>query len=104
MTLSIRNCNNLNSFCVGPSRGLSRGELSGRNPGNRSRQFEEKIGTFSRSGMATKEIHTPIADTKTKNGKITPISPASGAGNGSNNDYNATSIKVLGGMEAVRKR
>src|ERR1700690_2364270 len=44
--------------------------------------------------MATKEITTPTADvnTKTKNGT---------AGNG---DYNADSIKVLGGMEAVRKR
>jgi DNA gyrase subunit B len=44
--------------------------------------------------MATKEINTPVAETK--NGKITPI-----PGNG---DYNADSIKVLGGMEAVRKR
>src|SRR3954464_384029 len=49
--------------------------------------------------MATKEINPPITDTKTKNGKITPIT----GGNG-NGDYNADSIKVLGGMEAVRKR
>src|SRR5947209_3347347 len=47
--------------------------------------------------MATKETlnTTAIAETKTKNGKA-PIN-----GNG---DYNADSIKVLGGMEAVRKR
>ena len=51
--------------------------------------------------MATKEINTPIVDTKTKNGKVTPIN----GGNGnSNSDYTADSIKVLGGMEAVRKR
>ncbi len=50
--------------------------------------------------MATKEINTPIADTKTKNGNVTPISGS----NGGNSDYNADSIKVLGGMEAVRKR
>src|ERR1700687_3749454 len=54
--------------------------------------------------MVTKEIHTPIADTKTKDGIVTPITSASGGGNGGNNDYNADSIKVLGGMEAVRKR
>ena len=47
--------------------------------------------------MATKEI-TPIVETKTKLGK--PIS----GGNGGNGDYTADSIKVLGGMEAVRKR
>jgi len=52
--------------------------------------------------MATKEINTPI-EPKTKNGKVTPISPA-GNGGGNGNDYNADSIKVLGGMEAVRKR
>jgi DNA gyrase subunit B len=52
--------------------------------------------------MATKEINTPIVDTKTRNGKVTPISTANG-GNGSS-DYTAESIKVLGGMEAVRKR
>ena len=46
--------------------------------------------------MATKEINTPVAETKEKNGKVTLID-----GNG---DYNADSIKVLGGMEAVRKR
>ncbi len=52
--------------------------------------------------MATKEINTPIVDTKTKNGKVTPINGGNG-GNG-NSDYTADSIKVLGGMEAVRKR
>src|SRR6202041_1521602 len=50
--------------------------------------------------MATKEINTPIVETKKKNGKVTPIS----TNNGGNGDYNADSIKVLGGMEAVRKR
>ncbi|HEY7095471.1 MAG TPA: DNA topoisomerase (ATP-hydrolyzing) subunit B [Terriglobales bacterium] len=42
--------------------------------------------------MATKEINTTttVVDSKTKNG--------------SNGDYTADSIKVLGGMEAVRKR
>src|ERR1700741_3685280 len=45
--------------------------------------------------MATKEITSPaVVDTKNKNGKVQ---------NG-NADYNADSIKVLGGMEAVRKR
>lgn len=53
--------------------------------------------------MATKEINTPITETKTKNGKVTPINTANGGGNGSG-DYTAESIKVLGGMEAVRKR
>src|SRR5207237_5023796 len=49
--------------------------------------------------MATKETlnTTAIEETKTKNGKVTPLN----AGNG---DYTADSIKVLGGMEAVRKR
>ena len=51
--------------------------------------------------MATKEINTPIVETKTKNGTVTPITGNNG---GSNGDYNADSIKVLGGMEAVRKR
>jgi DNA gyrase subunit B len=50
--------------------------------------------------MATKEINTPIVETKTKNGKLTPIS----SNNGGNGDYNADSIKVLSGMEHVRKR
>ncbi len=50
--------------------------------------------------MATKEINTPIVETKTKNDKVTPIS----TNNGGNGDYTADSIKVLGGMEAVRKR
>jgi DNA gyrase subunit B len=47
--------------------------------------------------MATKEITTSIVETKTKNGKLAAI-------NGGNGDYTAESIKVLGGMEAVRKR
>jgi DNA gyrase subunit B len=51
--------------------------------------------------MATKEINTPIVETKTKNGNVTPITAANGGGGG---DYTADSIKVLGGMEAVRKR
>src|SRR5580693_3307946 len=51
--------------------------------------------------MATKEINTPIVETKTKNGIVTPITAGNG---GSNSDYTADSIKVLGGMEAVRKR
>jgi DNA gyrase subunit B len=50
--------------------------------------------------MATKEINTPIVETKAKNGKVTPIS----TNNGGNGDYNADSIKVLSGMEHVRKR
>ncbi|MFZ0319724.1 MAG: DNA topoisomerase (ATP-hydrolyzing) subunit B [Candidatus Sulfotelmatobacter sp.] len=51
--------------------------------------------------MATKEINTPIVETKTKNGVVTPIAGTNGGGK---SDYNADSIKVLGGMEAVRKR
>jgi DNA gyrase subunit B len=49
--------------------------------------------------MATKDTLNPaaIVDAKTKNGKV----PAIDGGNG---DYTAESIKVLGGMEAVRKR
>ena len=52
--------------------------------------------------MATKEINTPITETKTKNGKVTPITGSNGT-NG-NSDYTADSIKVLSGMEHVRKR
>jgi DNA gyrase subunit B len=44
--------------------------------------------------MATKELQPELADQKNKNGK-----PAN-----ANGDYTADSIKVLGGMEAVRKR
>ncbi len=51
--------------------------------------------------MATKEINTPVPDSKPKNGKVTPIPTANGNGN---HEYTAESIKVLGGMEAVRKR
>jgi DNA gyrase subunit B len=51
--------------------------------------------------MATKEINTPIVETKTKNGNVTPITAGNGGGN---SDYTADSIKVLSGMEHVRKR
>ena len=51
--------------------------------------------------MATKEINTPIAETKTKNGVVTPITGDNGGGK---SDYTADSIKVLSGMEHVRKR
>ncbi|HEY1800753.1 MAG TPA: DNA topoisomerase (ATP-hydrolyzing) subunit B [Terriglobales bacterium] len=44
--------------------------------------------------MATKEIDSPITEPKAKSAKT----------NGANGDYTADSIKVLGGMEAVRKR
>jgi DNA gyrase subunit B len=54
--------------------------------------------------MATKEINTPIVETKTKNGKVTPDQHERRGNGGNNGDYNADSIKVLGGMEAVRKR
>ncbi|MGB9235065.1 MAG: DNA topoisomerase (ATP-hydrolyzing) subunit B [Terriglobales bacterium] len=47
--------------------------------------------------MATKEVQPELVDAKNKNGKT-----ADGAH--TNGDYNADSIKVLGGMEAVRKR
>ena len=48
--------------------------------------------------MATKEISAAAAvDTKNKNGRLAAV-------NGGNGDYTAESIKVLGGMEAVRKR
>jgi DNA gyrase subunit B len=54
--------------------------------------------------MATKEMN-PIVETKTKNGVVTPITGSNGGGNAATkSDYNADSIKVLGGMEAVRKR
>src|SRR5499427_4054163 len=46
--------------------------------------------------MSTKEVNTAVAvESKTKNGRSV---------NGSNGDYTADSIKVLGGMEAVRLR
>src|SRR5581483_10958322 len=53
--------------------------------------------------MATKETLNaiPVADSKTKNGKASDGNGAAGATNG---NYTADSIKVLGGMEAVRKR
>jgi len=47
--------------------------------------------------MATKEITAAVAETKNK-----VTNPP--AVNGGNGDYTAESIKVLGGMEAVRKR
>src|SRR5580700_3045620 len=68
---------------------------------NQAQLLRESRGILPRSGMATKEINTPIVETKTKNGTVTPITAGNGGGN---SDYTADSIKVLGGMEAVRKR
>jgi DNA gyrase subunit B len=51
--------------------------------------------------MATKEIQTPITETKTKNAIVAPFSSNDA---GSKSDYTADSIKVLSGMEHVRKR
>ncbi len=59
--------------------------------------------------MATKEIN-PAAivgqtkDEKNKNGKPAVNNGTSGNGGSGGGDYTADSIKVLGGMEAVRKR
>jgi len=51
--------------------------------------------------MATKEVNAAaVANAKAKDGRVTPIT----GNNGGNGDYTADSIKVLGGMEAVRKR
>jgi DNA gyrase subunit B len=47
--------------------------------------------------MATKEVDAADVNNKPKNGRPTSI-------NGGDGDYTAESIKVLGGMEAVRKR
>src|ERR1035437_4740073 len=47
--------------------------------------------------MATKELQTELVDTKNNDAKNKNCQTTNG-------DYNADSIKVLGGMEAVRKR
>src|ERR1700732_3707343 len=47
--------------------------------------------------MATKELQAEVVDAKSVDAKNKNGKPANG-------DYNADSIKVLGGMEAVRKR
>ncbi len=57
--------------------------------------------------MATKELNALSAvDEKAdeKAGSKTDLKNKNGKAGGSNGDYNADSIKVLGGMEAVRKR
>jgi DNA gyrase subunit B len=51
--------------------------------------------------MATKEINSAALTSQAKDEKAKNGKPAV---NGSNGDYTADSIKVLGGMEAVRKR
>ncbi|MCU1299199.1 MAG: gyrase subunit, partial [Acidobacteriaceae bacterium] len=48
--------------------------------------------------MATKEITTAVVDNKSDS-KAKNVKPVT-----ANGDYTADSIKVLGGMEAVRKR
>ena len=52
--------------------------------------------------MATKEVNTQLADAKNADAKMTD--PKNKNGKAPNGEYNADSIKVLGGMEAVRLR
>jgi DNA gyrase subunit B len=52
--------------------------------------------------MATKELNAELADAKNAAGKN--VDAKTKNGKGTNGDYTADSIKVLGGMEAVRKR
>src|SRR5258708_30367570 len=51
--------------------------------------------------MATKELHPELVDGKSADAKNDPKNKNGKLANG---DYTADSIKVLGGMEAVRKR
>jgi DNA gyrase subunit B len=52
--------------------------------------------------MATKELNAELADAK--NAAAKNVDAKTKNGKGANGDYTADSIKVLGGMEAVRKR
>jgi DNA gyrase subunit B len=52
--------------------------------------------------MATKELNAELADAKSAAAKN--VDAKTKNGKGTNGDYTADSIKVLGGMEAVRKR
>jgi len=52
--------------------------------------------------MATKELNAELADAK--NAAAKNVDAKTKNGKGTNGDYTADSIKVLGGMEAVRKR
>jgi len=52
--------------------------------------------------MATKEVNAQLADAKNADAKMTDAKNKNGKA--PNGDYNADSIKVLGGMEAVRLR
>ncbi len=53
--------------------------------------------------MATKELNAELADQNAKN-DVKSADAKNKNGKSPNGDYNADSIKVLGGMEAVRKR
>ena len=55
----------------------------------------------TRNGSALAEAKETKIENENKNGKAAGKNGSNGNGNG---DYNADSIKVLGGMEAVRKR
>src|ERR1700743_1128709 len=58
-----------------------------------TKELNTELGAKS---VDTKRVEAKVADAK-KNGKAD-------SGKGGNGDYTADSIKVLGGMEAVRKR
>jgi len=57
--------------------------------------------------MATKELQAELVDAKSADAKSVDAKNADAKnknGKSTNGDYTADSIKVLGGMEAVRKR
>src|SRR5205807_8716638 len=56
------------------------------------------------ASKATSLTETTAADSKLKNGKPAANGKPNGANGTGTHDYTAESIKVLGGMEAVRKR
>ncbi|MDP9263512.1 MAG: DNA topoisomerase IV subunit B, partial [Acidobacteriota bacterium] len=54
--------------------------------------------------MSSKEVQTDVAAAVAKATKVKAEPKPKKSSGGGNGDYTADSIKVLGGMEAVRKR
>ena len=102
-TLSIRNFNNLKSFC----RRLQGGRVEAKIPAE-FQGFVRPNSQKNRDIFAERNGHQRDQYShrrhQNKKRKSDSDQRAERRGNGSNSDYNADSIKVLGGMEAVRKR